>query len=441
MVRFFDKKLSLFILYFLLPLLFLPKINLIQLGSETAGIRIDDLFLFIFASLFFFSHALLRKKIEPLEKWILGLTLFCLVSFFSNRLLVALGHLPLDAKIFYAVRLLEYFLFFYIGSLASRFDCTWMLPAFFAWNFFIMTLQKLNLAGGVSVGGYSDDVSSRVQGVASFPSEMGLLLNLLFCYILFSNHSNPRTDYFFSTPLSRFAWGKLKPYLLFVLFSLFVIFTGNRISIVALFFCFAGKMKEEINWRSKSSFIAALCILPLLIAAITFGIFQTDAVSSRSASLFSMQNIHLAEIVWDKIDMDKNPVGNEVISAKEYDMSWWMRIHKWIFVMKVFVNHPEVYLQGLGPGFAWSALDGGLLRIFIEVGIIGSYLYYRFFAAISAINRQLKWMTVAFVINMIFFDAYLAYKTMSFYFFAAGFEYEKMTWHKNHPGHQIIAST
>ena len=123
--------------------------------------------------------------------------------------------------------------------------------------------------------------------------------------------------------------------------------------------------------------------------------------------------------------MTRNPVGNEVILAANYDMSWWMRIHKWIYVIKAYVTNPECYLQGLGPGFAWAALDGGLLRIFVEYGIIGSFLFWKFFSSIYHINRQLKWMMISFMINMVFFDAYLAYKTMSFLLFIAGDAFER----------------
>jgi hypothetical protein len=425
MLNFLDRKLSTFILFFSLPLLLLPKINIVSLGSETAGLRIDDLFLFLFGALFFFCHTLLRKPLYKIEGWILTLTVFSIVSFLSNRVLVSAGSLHMDAKIFYAVRLLEYFLFFYLGTLAFRFDCGKLLiKVFFIWNFLLMTLQKLNLAGGVSIAGYSEDVSTRVQGIASFPSEMGLLLNLLFCYMLYDPSNQSRFVNLFVSPLARHILRKGYPYFLFALFGIFVVFTGNRISIVALCICFIGKIKEEFTWRTNGSIILAFIIIPLLVGSVGYFISQTDAVYSRSLSLLSMKNVELTQIVWDKIDMKKNPVGNEVIESNEFDMSWWMRIHKWVYVVKVFVTHPEAYLQGLGPGFAWSALDGGILRIFVEYGLIGTFLFWKFFSSLYRINRQLKWMTIAFAINMIFFDAYLAYKTMSFFFFAAGLEFE-----------------
>jgi hypothetical protein len=106
-----------------------------------------------------------------------------------------------------------------------------------------------------------------------------------------------------------------------------------------------------------------------------------------------------------------------------YDASWWMRIHKWAYALKLYCLHPECWLQGIGPGFAMAALDGGFLRILTELGIIGCVLYGRLFYLIASQTTQLYWMMVAFMLNMVFFDVYLAYKPMSLLFLIAGYAY------------------
>lgn len=423
-MRFLENKLVFFVLFITLPLLFLPKINLISIGNETAGLRFDDLVLFVIGFLLMFSHIVSDKKFYKVEGWIFLITLFSLVSFISNRFLVGLDILHMDAKIFYTVRLLEYFMFFYVGSMASRYiEGRVIIGVFFTWNFVLMLLQKLSLVGAVTVVGYDGDVSSRVQGIASFPSEMGLLLNLLFCYMIFDKTPS-RVIRMIQSPAIRWFLRKSYIYWMFFLFAILVILTGNRISIVALIVCFAFRLKEEVNFRSIGSLLTVAIIVPLSLLAMGSLIINTAAIYQRSAGLFSFRNLELAELVWEKIDLKQNPVGNEVISVSDYDASWWMRIHKWVHVMKAYVSNPAVYLQGLGPGFAWAALDGGLLRIFVENGIIGALLYWKFFSSIYRINLQMKWMSIAFLFNMIFFDAYLAYKTMSFFLFAAGHSFE-----------------
>lgn len=424
-MQFFEKKFSLFLLLFSIPLLFLPKINLVSFGGETAGLRIDDFILFILASLLMWSHIKRHQQLCNIEKWILLLTAFSLLSFLSNRLLVASNMVILDAKIFYVFRLFEYFIFFYIGALAAHhFNGSGIVRAFFLWNIGLMLLQKFNLAGALTVGGYTQDASSRVQGIASFPSEMGLLLNLLFCYMVWSDSAKSQFVNLFSKPHVRDFLRQFYLYWMFLLIGLFVVFTGNRISIAALMVCFLFRLKKEFHFRSINSTLLIILFLPFLITTVGLAVKKTASVYERSADLFSFKNLKLAEVVWDKIDMTKDPLEGEAVSSQNYDMSWWIRIHKWTYVMKVYVSTPEAWLQGLGPGFAWSALDGGMLRILIEYGLIGAFLFWKFFCCLYRINSQVKWMMVAFSMNMIFFDAYLAYKTMSFLLFASGYIFE-----------------
>ena len=183
----------------------------------------------------------------------LGITLLSFVSFLFNRLLVSEHLLIIESKIFYVIRPLEYFLFFYIGGLyALYFDIGPLMKAFFLWNLAWMVLQKLNLAGGILASGYTADVSGRAQGIASFPSEMGLILNLLFCWMIYNER--PRSPFF--------------PYRMFLIFGILVILTGNRISILALTLCFLFYLGKQFNFRSISSIILLLILTPLLLGAL-----------------------------------------------------------------------------------------------------------------------------------------------------------------------------
>lgn len=426
MMRFFDQKLSFVLLLITLPLLFLPKINILALDpGETAGLRTDDLVLFLFGSFLMLSHALSHQRLYKIEGWVLLITAFSLFSLLTNHLFVSLGFLPMNAKIFYVVRLLEYFLFFYIGAIASRHvNGVVIIRTFFLLNLILMALQKLNLAGGIIATGYHADVSVRVQGIASFPSEMGLLLNLLFCYMIYDDSGPSKFVTMFRSPAIKHLLRKLYPYAMFCLFGAFVIFTGNRISILALIICFLFRLKSEFNFRSAISWGMLTVLIPLVLAGTAYIIVQTAGVYERSIDLFSWKNFELIEIVWDKIDITQAPVGTGIISSEHYDMSWWIRIQKWLFAVKCYLMNPECYLQGLGPGFCGAALDGGILRILVEYGVIGSILFWKFFASLYRLNMQTKWMVIAFAINMIFFDAYLAYKTMSLLLFTCGYIFE-----------------
>lgn len=425
-IRFFDYKFSFLLVIFTLPVLFLPKINLITVGSETAGLRLDDLILLLFSVLLFWAHFILNKKLYKIELYILAITAFAFFSFLVNRSLVRMDIVQDEAKIFYVFRFVEYFFFFYIGLLASMFfKGHSVIRLFFLWNLFLMSLQKVGVLGGITFDGYQE-VSARVQGIASFPSEMGLILNFLFCYLIYAETPQAKYLSLVAAPY-RSVMRQFYLYSLLIICGIFVVFTGNRISIIALIITFLAKLKSEFDFRSPIAWLSTLVITSLLLGGIIFVITKTESVYERSAELFSFKNIELAERVWENIDKVKRDpesmTDSTVSDIVSYDVSWLLRIHKWCYALKVYIKHPECYLQGCGPGFLGAALDGGWLRILTETGLIGLLLYLKFFQILYRASPQLKSMVIAFAINMIFFDAYLAYKTMSLLFLVAGYAY------------------
>lgn len=418
-MRLLDRKSVLLILLFCLPLLFLPKINLVKFSEkETAGLRLDDIILLSTAFLLFWARFMFRRSLSPFEKGLFVLVGFSFISFFSNRFLVSMDLLHVNAKIFYCVRILEYATFFYVGALAfPLISDRKIIYAFFLWNLLIMTAQKLGIVGGFNSYGYGTQTIYRVTGIASFPSEMGVLLNLIFCYIVFDTHKKP-----FPIQLPQWlrAVSQTAIYWQFILFAVFIVFTGSRIALAALMLSFLAKVKEMITFKTALIIFAFIACLGCSVAYL---VLNTEGL--RSQSLLSFKNVEIVKQVWEDIDTNAEPVAGELVTLETFDLSWWMRIHKWIYALKIYFNHPESYLQGIGPGFAFAALDGGLLRILTENGLIGAFLYWMFFASIYHQSKQLAWMVLVFVINMIFFDVYLAYKPMILLFFVSGYTYAR----------------
>ena len=141
----FGKKTSYFLGLCCLVLLFIPKINLITFkGRETAGVRVDDFLLLAVSFPIFWAHLALRTPLCTIEKWLFSIVIFGLLSYAINRLFVHQGYLHVDASILYALRILEYFIFFYIGSyVAQHFNVHSIIWAFFIMNFFLMIGQKV----------------------------------------------------------------------------------------------------------------------------------------------------------------------------------------------------------------------------------------------------------------------------------------------------------
>lgn len=409
-----DRDSSKALLWLIIPLFFLPKVNLITFGGgETAGVRIDDLILFGFSFFFLFAAISVRKPLSALEKGIFGLIALSIFSFAFNRVLFVIGDITVNASLFYAVRPLEYFLFFYIGQMAyGRISLTAIMLAFLLWNALIMSLQWFQFLPAVSVDGFMY-VSGRIPGIASFPSEMGALLNLVFCGLLFGGSA----EKLFKSNLKE-----LVPYILFITIGILTLMTASRASLAAHLFIFIIYLKSCAS--SKQTARLALGLILLLIAggALVLILPHIEELYDRSLGLLSWSNLDLIKDVWHHIETSYNPLGNESVEYDDgYDMSWWIRIHKWCYALKVYTLHPECYLQGIGPGFASAGLDGGILRILVELGLIGSMLYIYIFKKMMELSPYVKWMCVLIVMNMIFFDAHLAYKPMSLLFFAAGY--------------------
>lgn len=420
-MRFFDKSFSFWLVLCGLPLLFLPKINLLSFGDrETAGLRFDDFVLFFYCVIIFWAHFTLQKTMNSFERSLLIIVTFSLFSFALNRFFVQEGWLHVNASIFYCLRIAEYFIFFYIGAMSiSFFRTSSVITLFFLWNAFLMILQKAELVGQFTLGSYVGSTLGRVVGIASFPSEAGMLLDLVFCYLIFKEKKPSRFSKLLPPDIASF-FEQTYIYWLFLICSTLVIITGSRIAILAIIVAFFFRVKNDLKKGSIGKWIYACGFVTIGTLLTILVIQQTDAVTTRSAGLLSFKNLQLIEIVWEKIDLTYDPINNEAVKFDAYDMSWWLRVHKWIYAFKIYYLHPECWLQGVGPGFAMAALDGGWLRILTEYGLIGSILFFNLFSLIYRQSLQLRWMIIAFAINMIFFDVYLAYKPMSLLFLISG---------------------
>lgn len=423
MQQVFDRRSAFILLLFSLPLLFFPKINLIAFDQETAGLRLDDLVLLGFGLICFWANFSVRKKISDIELVLFAIVGFSFFSFCINRLLYAAEIIPVRSSFFYCFRILEYFSFFYIGALAFRFcRIETIVKAFFVWNLTLMVLQKLQIVGIFSVEGYIAKPDDRMLGIASFGSEIGLLLNLLFCFLIYQTNSGQSRYFLVPGELKRFL-KLIYPYALLFLFIFLVVFSGARMAIFALFVSFLLCLKDLIDWKKPITYLLPLFTLTLGVGVMIFALYNASGIVERSSGLLSLSNFELISTVWDNIALEYDPIGKESVRQGLHDTSWWMRIHKWCYVMKIYWLHPETWLQGVGPGFAMPALDGGYLRILTELGLIGCLLYGRLFYLIAIQTPQLYWMMIAFLLNMLFFDVYLAYKPMSLIFLIVGYAY------------------
>jgi hypothetical protein len=258
---------------------------------------------------------------------------------------------------------MEYFSFFYIGMLAIEYvNPSTFIYAFIAWNLVIMFFQKAGLVGEFTMYGYNPSATYRPPGICSFPSETGAMLNMLFCYVIFQPQIVSKRIPFWP-PFVRQLARASSLYVLFIVFGLFTVITGSRIAIFAVIVIFLYCVGKKMSWRTPWTIAISAAVVIVGGTLITKFIIENQEMIARSKGLLSMKNIELIEKVWKSVDVTKEPTVATTLGHQETDLSWWLRIRKWCYVLKIYVQHPETYLQGVGPGFAFAGLDGGYLRI------------------------------------------------------------------------------
>jgi hypothetical protein len=399
-------------------------VNILSIENETAGLRVDDLILLFFS--FFLSCAFLwnNKKFISIELLLFFIVATSLISFIINHLLVASDILQVKAKIFYVVRIAEYFLFFYAGRMLFEIlTIEKIVNTFLLINILFMILQKFGLAGTITGLNTQTIDMARVSGIASFPAEMGGVLNIIFCFLLFNKPQHIRLFNIQLSPHLEKIWKDTRPYRLFLLFIGLTAPTGARIALASTFIIFILYL-IHVNKKSWLRFVPAFTLLLVLAIPVAYiVIINTDSIFGRSSRLLSTNNFSIISDVWNAVDTNIDIYDNINSDSGEYDMSWWMRLNKWCYALKIYVTRPECYLQGVGPGAFSSAVDGSYVRILTENGVIGGILYFLFFRYIYKQSETLKWIVFSFLLNMIFFDVYLAYKTMTFLFLISGYYY------------------
>src|SRR6202035_430524 len=153
-----------------------------------------------------------------------------------------------------------------------------------------------------------------------------------------------------------------------------------------------------------------------------------NPLTERSENLFSVANIERFQDQYSKASVpdEKFEGWSEVYTADEYtDLSWLIRLARWIIAIKTWTNSPLAWFVGVGPGNWGPALDGGWLRVMSEWGLLGLSIFLVFLYRIAQISRATFALVVALAIIMLFIDIHIAYKAMSLFFFLSGYAYNK----------------
>jgi hypothetical protein len=379
-------------------LLFLPKINLIGLGDETAGIRFDDVVLLLVAV--FLLSAWTTKLdfiIEPFPAMV-----FATVAAFCTSNLLNIGH----SSFLYSLRFVEYLIFYWSGKALVRAHVSFGFYVKFllAINCIFILLQFAGIVGGFSASGY-ESAQYRPFGIsANHPAEMGALLNLLFAAFTFGE----------KTPRRFWYWCGLLTVCVFMTASRSALFVHCLLTLVYVY----------RNSKNRTNFVLrATAILGVLISVLAL---VPNLATERLTDLLTWQNVEVLRSVYDSIPVEKQYTsfaegGTSDEAPEGVDVSLFMRGYKWIQATKVIVTAPWiVWIFGLGPGAFGPALDGGWLRLMGETGIVGTLAFIGLLRKASRLGTACAMAVLALAVNMVMIDSHIAYKVMAFLFFLVG---------------------
>ena len=381
-------------------LLFLPKINLVSFGGETAGIRLDDIVLFVVTLVLFCGWITrLNFKIEPIPA-----VTFVVIAVFCLSNLVNLDH----SNVLYSLRLVEYLVFFWAGKslVRSRFNFSSAVKLLITINCVAIVLQFGELMGGFTAEGYTS-VAERPFGIsANHPAEMGALLNLAFAALVFERRNKVSARFWI--------WC--------VAVAICIFLTESR-SALAIH-CVLTWLYTYQQARNRTGFaLKSALVVGGLIAAL---VFVPNPLRERSSDLLAPQNVDAARQLYDSVPAEKQftgfAEGSEAQDApQDVDISAYMRGFKWIYVTKIMFTAPwVVWILGLGPGALGPALDGGWLRLLAETGAVGTIAFIIMLRRISSLDKSCAMAVLALAANMVMVDSQNAYKVMAFLFLLAG---------------------
>jgi hypothetical protein len=386
-------------------LLFLPKINLLSFGGETAGIRLDDLVLFLVILVLLCGWVTdLRFKVEPVP-----MTAFVVIGIFCLSNLVNLE----KSNVLYSLRFVEYLVFFWAGKSLVRFEFNLnsVVKLLVGINCLAILLQFAGVIGGFSAEGYTKATDRPFGLSANHPAEMGALLNMAFAALVFA--ANKKV-------FARF-------WLWCVAIAVCIFITESRSALAVhcvLTWLYAYQhAKNRTGFVLKSAFVTGVLIAGLVLLP--------NPVKERSSDLLSPQNVDAARQLYDSVPAEKQftgfAEGSEAEDApQDVDASAYMRGFKWIYVTKIMFTAPwPVWILGLGPGALGPALDGGWLRLITESGVVGTLAFLTLLRKITSLSQSCAMAVLALAVNMVMVDSQNAYKVMAFLFLLAGVQAQK----------------
>lgn len=376
-------------------MLFGVKLNIIEFGGS--GARLDDL-------IFAFSVPLLIMAIRApsIPSPFAAFCLFVLTSLLSLLLGAAAARISFVEGALYWLRNLQYVSFFLLGLLlAKRVRMERILRAYTLYLVVFLALQYFNLLPAFSAFVGSNRAIANTGG----PYELAAIAALLGFFFW---HQAPNRFYFGCA-------------------IVILVMTQSRITLAAFVL-----VMFALGVKTRGRIIG----LSILVAGALVFSFVDLGVLDRFAGLFDQKTLDtfmnlLGDIpsfpdTWGYRDWAFSTFLENL--SRDGDTSAIIRFTRQYSLIQSTLNcGTECVLFGLGPSFAVSAVDGNLVRLFVEYGVIGTvlFLFGTWQVAKRTGNRTVISYYVLLVITAFAIDILVSSKAMSLFWFLCGYY-----WHR-----------
>jgi hypothetical protein len=382
---------GLFLLAFLVTM-FGFKFNLIDVGGS--GLRLDDVVVLCTVPLLILAIADVRITRE--FRLFAG---FVLVSLLSLLLGVKGGRISLGEGAFYWLRNLQYMCFYFLGvALVKHVSLDRIFRCYLWYVVVVLLLQYLSIIPTLSLF----EGSRRAVGNTGGPYELAVL----------------------ASAIALFFWFQQRRPLYALLGVIILLLTESRVTLVGLllivFFKSFGMRGRIVFALVGAALVAALAagnvgVLSRFMLLLDPTTLDTFASLTKGIPVFTDTWNYRA---WAFVDY------SDLLTDTEGDRSTFIRyIRQTSLLMSVSQCQAECVLFGLGPSFASSAVDGNLVRLYVEYGVVGTFL---FLAGLWRIARSTRNATVIFYLCLLLFtalaiDILVSSKAMSLFWFLCGY--------------------
>lgn len=369
-------------------------------------VRVDDvLVVFLcFFSFVVFSFDRRLKVSGLLTAPVLLFFLFLIANFFSLFYNYLNGRVGFFYGFLFSIRHFEYFLFIFLGYILSYYNFNFKL-CFYCYLLYIVALIPLQSYGVVPVfSGFTPD-----RAIANTGGPWELAVVAAFMVIFFYEYE-----------------------LLYFSFFAFVVllFTESRVTFVATMFALFVNFDRGSSFARKIGFYIPVILLVVPVVGLAFvfsddvsSLFSERNVFDRIVSFFSYETFYSVSSAWAG--------ASEVFSSKEFaalniqdklsgsvalegDVSAIVRFVNWAILIKSTVLSVDSFLIGLGPSFAGKAVDGGYVRVFVEVGFVGFAIFVSFLCSLlfGVRSRLVFYYLIILSLSAVFIDIFTTYKAM-----------------------------